>query len=97
MFIIDGSVKVMPLSVAAEGGALEQDDSGTKMPAVMLYLETEAGYIDVIIPTENIDQITNALQNAKKDTEAELNSSLVVSKDISDADKISEAHNKLKG
>jgi predicted transglutaminase-like protease len=96
MLFIDGTIKVLPLSVGAEGGALQQED-GTKSPAVVLYFQTNSGVIEVVLPPENIDKVIDALSKAKEDTQEIPKTDLIVSKNIKEAEDISAVQNQIKG
>lgn len=96
MLYIEGSIKILPLSIGAEGGVLQQED-GSKEPAVVLYLQTSSGVFEVVIPPENIDKIAETLIKAKEESESVPKSDLVVSNNIEDAKTILEADKKLKG
>jgi hypothetical protein len=96
MLYIEGSVKILPLSIGAEGGALQQED-GKKEPAVVLYLQTTSGVFEVVIPPENIDKVAETLIKAKEEAQNIPKTDLIVSQNIDDAKAISEADKKLKG
>ncbi len=96
MLYIEGAIKILPLSIGAEGGVLQQED-GNKEPAVVLYLQTTSGVFEVVIPPENIDKVAEALINAKEESENIPKTDLIVSNNLDDAKAISEAEKKLKG
>lgn len=77
MLLIDGVIRIMPLSIAAEGGAISQAD-GTNQPAVILTAQTQQGFVQTILPPENIDSVIEALQAAKEEANAIPKTDLVI-------------------
>lgn len=84
MLLIEGAVRVLPVSIAAEGGVLQQNNQ--KESAVILFIQTSSGELQVILPPENIDAIIEAIQKAKIEAEATPKSDLVIANDMAQAD-----------
>lgn len=95
MLLIEGAVRLLPLTIAAEGGVLQQ--AGEKESAVILFIQTSSGEFQIVIPPENIDAITEAMQKAKEESEAAPKTDLVVAKNMSEADSAAAVNRTIKG
>ncbi len=96
MLIIDGVLQVVPQSISTDTGEMRVEDK-TQSAIVQSFL-TANGVVQVIIPTENVDGVIRALENAKLEADKAAGPAgrLEIAHSISDADKIAGATEKIK-